>query len=247
MRLLRQEYFSGEKTLVRILAGCLLLSRMVLLIVLYVVASEEGRLAWPYIGVTSTYSKGSGRAIAAFFLPLSAMMSSTILSLRLRRISFILHTQFQWFLWWVMVGGTVLLTLGLFGLGSVPPSTNSAVSYVFGTMWYIGSITSIVLGSALNRLVALVQPVWLGRLRLGVAVLVVLLTLLLAVTIGWLPGPASVIEIVLAQTVVLYYATFSHGSEFPIRSNCVFAYPASVPPLPIVPEHSLLILKEVDV
>lgn len=247
MRLLRQELFSGEKEMVRIMIAILVALRIIFLATIYILSGVKHFIRYPHIGVYDAYAIDPARAVAAFILPFTAMFASTVIALRLRKISFLLHTPGQWIVWWLQVVGLVMVTLGLFALGALTPATDVALSYVCAAFWYGGSILVVVLSEFLDYHLDLKQPQYLKTARFIIAAFVMGTAMGIALTIGWLPAPAAVLEIVLSFVVVLYYITWAHDSEFPIRSNNPFAYPANVPPVPKdQPELSTLIIKEVE-
>ncbi len=231
----------------RILIITFIASRVILLVAIYIVSGVLGKLAYPKIGVTSAYATDPSRAIAAFILPISAMINLTVGWLRLRRMRFLLHSVYHWISWTGLAVMLVTLSMGLFGLGALVPSTNVALYYVASSLWYSGAIFSMVLATVLNWQVGLIQPRYLRNYRYILTVLVLGVSMALALTIGWVEAASSILEIVLSTMTALYTASYMHDCEFPMRSSCPFAYPASIPPIPPgKEEHASLFLKEAD-
>lgn len=229
---LRVELFPGEKQFVRALLVVLLFLRLSLLASVYILSGVENKIAYPNIGVNVAIQEDPSRAIAAFILPISAMLILVVVLLRLRRISFVVHTGCQWTVWTVIFISAFFVFFGLVGIGCVSLLTNAAVSYSFAGVWYVGSVINVCGLTFLNHMVQQIAPLWLVQLRIFFTLIVIGLSLGLAVTVGWVPQASWIIEILLAVSTVLYLETYAHSSDFPIRSYCPFAYPATVPPVP---------------
>jgi hypothetical protein len=247
MHLLRKELFKGEKTLVRALVLGYVFLRLIFFLVIYLLSGINGQIRYPAIGVALAYANDPARAVAAFILPISAMLNISAIWLRLRRIRFLLHAPSHWVTWGTIVIMLGLHSLGLFGLGAVTPATNVALSYVVGAFWYGGAVSIIVLTTILNLQVGLKQPRYLVLYRRILAAIIVAVSIGIAVTIGWVIGASSILEIIMGSMTALYSLSYMHECEFPMRSHCPFAYPATVPPVPKnMPEHAELLVKEVD-
>ena len=246
MWLLRQELFTGEKMLVRILVVVYVILRVIFLTVIYILSGILHRIQYPGIGVALAYAEDPSRAVAAFILPISAMLSVTVVWLRARRLRFLLHSPSQWLIWSAIVLIIVVHAIGLIGLGAVTVSTNVALGYVVAGFWYGGSIGLILLQEILNRQVSLIQPRFLVVYRKFITSVVLTAATGIAFTIGWLPAPSAILEMIMSSFTALYSAAYCHRSEFPLRSSCVFAYPATVPPVPVRSEHAAILIKEVD-
>jgi hypothetical protein len=247
MWLLRQDLFAGEKILVRTSVFLGLILRVIFLFLIYLLSGLNEQIHWPAIGVTLAYANDPSRAVAAFILPISGMINLTVIWLRMRRMRFLLHSPYHWASWLIIVSMMVVHTISLFGLGAITPLTNVALSYVVSAMWYGSTIQIILFVTLLNWQVSLIQPRYLLVYRLVILSLVLATSLAIALTIGWVVGPCAIVEIVLSSLTVLYALSYAHSSEFPLRSSCLFAYPASIPPVPRdVFEHAEILIKEVD-
>lgn len=246
--LLRVELFPGEKELVRILLLLLVVIRFILLGTVYILSGVKHQISFPNISVNAAISEDPSRAVAAFILPISAMITLVVVTLRLRRSSFIVHSVFQWVVWCMIFAGTLLAFVGLLGIAAVTLETDSALAYTFSGLWLAGSVVQVIGITVFNISVSLIVPLWLSLLRIVLTAIVALSTVGLALTVGWVPQADWIIEIILSCFVVLFMWTLAHTSEFPLRSSCPFASPASVPPLPALrgPHRSLLLLKEVE-
>jgi hypothetical protein len=141
----------------------------------------------------------------------------------------------------------IIQALGLFGLGSVTPAVNGTLFYVASLFWYTGAIFTILFTTLLNWQISLIQPAYLRVFRNVVMILVLLVALALALTVGWQIAAAGILEIILSTLTAVYALSYLHDCEFPMRSSCPFAYPASIPPLPPgMEEHASLFIKEAD-
>lgn len=237
--------FIGEVYLVRFLLVLLVILRVTFLGVVYLLAGLSDAITWPQITVNTAFAIDPMRAVAAYILPISGMVLVVVLGLRLRRIRFVLHAPEHWIVWYLLVIHLGMAVFGLFGLAAVTPATNLALAYVFGAFWYAGTIGLVILTVVLNHMVGLVEPAWLRDLRFVLAIVVAISALIVAITIGWVDATSSIAEIILSATVVFFYMTFMHKSDFTMDSYCPFAYPADVPPVPKgVPQHSQLIVRE---
>ena len=243
---LRIELFPGEKLLVRVMLGLLFFLRVGLLAVVYILAGVERRIFFPEIGFDVATQEDPARAVAAFVLPISAMLTLVVVSLRLRRVSFIVHSHTQWVLWTISLLGALGVFFGLIGIAAVSLRTNAAVSYVFACVWFLGSIAQTVAITLLNSLASLIAPMWLIQLRILLTGLVVLLALGVAVTVGWVSSASWILQILFSVLTIVFLVTFAHSSDFPPRSSCSFACPANVPPVPVCAEHHSLLLREVE-
>ncbi len=230
----------------RILVALYIFLRFIFLLTIYLLSGILGQIKYPAIGVVLAYALDPSRAVGAFILPISGMISVTIIWLRLRRIRFLLHAPSHWVTWTVIVVMMIVHAIGLFGLGAVSATTNAALSYVAGGFWSLGSVGIILLQQVINWQVSVIQPLYLSYFRIVITIIVLLSALGIGITIGWLPAPAAILEMTMSSFTVLYSLTYTHSCEFPLRSSCPFAYPATAPPVPERIEHAAILIKEVD-
>lgn len=226
-----------EKYLVRTLIVLVVVIELSLVVLIYTISGVKGQISWPDITISDAIIDDPSRSIGAFLIPMSAFCILLVIGLRLRRIESLLRVDrdvWIWYFTWITLVG---MFLGRTGVAAVSLDSQYALHAVAAAFVYIFGICMYTSITIMDDAVGLDRDQSLRYMRIGICVCMWPILVAGGITVNWVNGAFSILELTLAVLFLDYFITFYFKSEFDMKSTYgpVPTAEESIPDIPPIP------------
>lgn len=179
----------------------------------YYLAFKYGLIAYPYLFLSTAFGWDPARAVAAFLLPIIALLTGLVLYLRALLIKPRLKTRFQRSLWKGFNCCIVLTCFGLLGVSAISIYTNIYVHLVFAFALFIGGILIMLISTFFDISLNLPINLPIRVIRLVLTVTAIVSGICLGVFFYPKPFFGSIMEMVTTGSIISYFCTFAYKLE----------------------------------
>ena len=225
------------KTTVRLLLAALILTTLALLTAVYIVSGVLGQLSYPNIYPSRAFTQDPGRAIAASLIPIIAFLVVIIVLERLNRTSPYIRSRRDNIIAGFTLFFLFLFFIGLLGVGAVAVTALDWLHWVATGLAAAGAALMLLLLTYWDYRMRIIRPRWLRWFRILIAAFAFIVAIVLAATtVSSVIIVSAICELVLIGLFLLYFLSYAHESEFPIKSerpraDIVLGVPVSNPPV----------------
>jgi hypothetical protein len=195
----------------------LILAIVSLIVSTYLISALNGTLTYPSIYFSHAFQFDPSRAIAAFLLPVIALLVSAIVTIRQGRLYPAIGGPVQFILWVFVFVWLVILDIGLVGLGAVTITTQSALHYTAAGFIVIGGALLVLTDQMFNELTGADGTPGLKLWRWSAVLGTWAAGIAFAITIGLSDITASIMEFLFVFFFLMYLLSYLHPADgFPL-------------------------------
>lgn len=226
-----------EKAVIRTLIGVLTFTVVVFLGLTYLLSSLNHTLTYPRITISDTYVTDPTRAIATFMISLGAYLLVLIVVARLLRIHPYVYRGIDMWLYFLIMFCLIVGFIGLMGVAAVPINLQRSLHLIAAIMMFGAIGLMLISFTLLDESINIASPTSVRQFRILISAVLIGAGIALAILADLTDAAAAILEICLILIALLYIITWTHESEFPIKSRTlparlsILAAERSDPPL----------------
>jgi len=227
-----------NKGLIQLLVLLLIIIQVAFFASIYITSALLGQLDYPKIFISHAISLDPGRAIAAYLLPLSAILILVIIGSRFYRMYPLLPSRSTGAvvsprsglgrlrspriirgLYWFLLFCLFVMVITMIGVSAVAISTQRWVHWIIAGLMFLFGTMLVVFFPVLDRELHVLISRWIFRFRWFLAIFAFLMGISLGVFAPTIKLVGAIIEIVGVVVLIVFVITFAHPSEFPLRTS----------------------------
>lgn len=208
-----------EKNVIRILIGMLSAITVVFLGLAYLLSALNDTLTYPNIAISETYVTDSTRAIATFMISIGTYLLVLIVVARLIRIFPYVYRGIDMWLYFLIIFCLIVGFIGLMGVAAVPINLDRSLHLVAAIMLFAAIGAMIISFTVLDESINIDCPAAVRQFRILISVLLIGAGIALAVVADMTDAPTAILEICLILIALVYFITWTHESDYPIKSR----------------------------
>ena len=198
------------------LVGVMVAIQIALVVSSYVLASRNGYIELPKIYLSVAFRQDPGRSIAAFILPITAILFGLLIGQRLWYLYALHRRVTEWRLIVSAIVALICAVVGMIGVGAVSLDVSKQVHWVAAAMLFGSSTLLMILLTIMDRRMRIVQPKWLFATKVMFAILTCVSLVMMGASSFFSFLAASIFELIMAAVLMFYVVSLAHNSSFPL-------------------------------